>query len=283
MADISHIDQLTFIARYLSPEGNIVECFLEFLAITSHTRESLFKSVLNELGIDINNCPGQCYDNTSNIYKGVQSRIREVNPLAEWVPCAAHTLNLVWINTVNCCFETKKFFTFVQTLFNFCSRLSSRWRVITSGLEANENKWTEKIKSLSDTLWSMHALIMKVLCYNYANIKWSLICLRTTIRIYPHVTKLECWQNKWTNWKMLFFANTATAYFNDLMQLVKSYKTLTLISPKLWIWLQDWEDSFKTAYRESEHVKNMQMNQIYFIRNFNCLVDRSYCRCFFMW
>lgn len=95
MADISHIDQITFIARYLSPEGNIEERFLEFLAITSHTGESLFKSVLNELGIDINNCPGQCYDNTSNIYKGVQSRIREVNPLAEWVPCAAHTLNLV--------------------------------------------------------------------------------------------------------------------------------------------------------------------------------------------
>jgi len=25
--------------------------------------------------------------------KNVQSRIRDINPLAEWVPCAAHTLN----------------------------------------------------------------------------------------------------------------------------------------------------------------------------------------------
>lgn len=68
--DISHMDQLTFIARYLSPEGNIEECFLEFLPITIHKGESLFNSVmtvLNELGIDMNNCCGQCYDNVSNM------------------------------------------------------------------------------------------------------------------------------------------------------------------------------------------------------------------------
>ncbi|KAL1251132.1 hypothetical protein QQF64_018928 [Cirrhinus molitorella] len=114
--DISHIDQLTFIVRYLSPEGNIEERFLEFLPITSHTGESLFNSVMSvliELGIDINNCRGQCYDSASNmsgVYKGVQSRIREV---------------------------------------------------ITSGLEANENKRIEKIKSLSDTRWSAHASATK--------------------------------------------------------------------------------------------------------------------------
>lgn len=145
--DVAHIDHLTFIAQYLSAEGNIEQRFLECLPITSPIGETLFNSVmtvLNELGIDINSCRGQFYDNASKIsgvYKGVQSRIGEVNPLAEWVPCAAHTLNLVGIIMVNCCFETNKFFTFVQTLFNFCSRSSSRWQMITSGLEANVDKW----------------------------------------------------------------------------------------------------------------------------------------------
>ena len=110
--DVSHVDQLSFILRYVSPEGSIEERFLEFLPITSHVGESLFNAVmgvLGELGIDIQNCRGQCYDNASNmsgIYKGVQSRIRAINPLAEWVPCAAHSLNLVGVRTVNCCLET---------------------------------------------------------------------------------------------------------------------------------------------------------------------------------
>ena len=101
--DITHVDQLTFILRYISPEpeGCIEERFVKFLPTESHTGESLFNAVvtvLDDMGIDINNCRGQCYDNASNMsgtYKGVQARIKQINPLAEWVPCAAHTLNLV--------------------------------------------------------------------------------------------------------------------------------------------------------------------------------------------
>lgn len=87
------------------------------------------------MGIDINNCRGQCYDNASNMsgtYKGVQARIKQINPLAEWVPCAAHTLNLVGVNSVNCCEETEQFFSFVQTLFNFSSKSTSRWQMIAA-------------------------------------------------------------------------------------------------------------------------------------------------------
>ena len=68
--DVSHIHQLSFIMCYVSPAGKIEERFLEFLPITSHTGQSLFNSVmevLGELGIAIQNCRGQCYDNASNM------------------------------------------------------------------------------------------------------------------------------------------------------------------------------------------------------------------------
>lgn len=64
--DLAHVDQLTFVVRYVSTEGEIFECFLKFLPIFSHTGDSLFKSVsgiLNEMNLDIKNCRGQCYDN----------------------------------------------------------------------------------------------------------------------------------------------------------------------------------------------------------------------------
>lgn len=56
-----------------------------------------------DMGIDINNYQGQCYDNVANVsgtYKGLQTHIKEQNPFAEWVPCAAITLKLVGVNSV---------------------------------------------------------------------------------------------------------------------------------------------------------------------------------------
>lgn len=132
-----------FIVRYVSEEGSTEECFLKFLPISSHTGESLFNSVisvLTEMNINIENCCGQCFENGTNmsgVYKGVQSHIRQVNPLAEWVPCVAHTLSLVGVNAVNCCLETDVFFTFVQSLFNCCSKSTWRWQIM-SNLEENE-------------------------------------------------------------------------------------------------------------------------------------------------
>uniref|UniRef100_A0A3P9PR07 TTF-type domain-containing protein n=1 Tax=Poecilia reticulata TaxID=8081 RepID=A0A3P9PR07_POERE len=161
--DVAHVDQLTFVLRYVSPEGHSQEHFLKFLPIESHTGEALCASVLKvleEMGIDIANCRGQCYDNATNmsgVYNGLQARMKELNPLVEWVPCAAHTLNLVGVNSVNCCFETADFFQFVQNLFNFCSKSTARWKVVIDGLQPNANKRIETLKSLSNTRWAAHA------------------------------------------------------------------------------------------------------------------------------
>lgn len=178
--DVAHVDQLTFVLRYVSPEGHSQERFLKFLPIESHTGEALCASVLKvleEMGIDIANCRGQCYDNAANmsgVYKGLQARIKELNPLVEWVPCAAHTLNLVGVNSVNCCFETADFFQFVQNLFNFCSKSTARWKVVTDGLQPNANKRIETLKSLSNTRWAAHADATQAVHINYANIQKSL-------------------------------------------------------------------------------------------------------------
>lgn len=70
--------------RYVSPDGSVEERFLKFLPIQSHSGESLGQSVLgvlHDMGIDINNCRGQCYDNSANmsgIYSGLQSRIKQI-------------------------------------------------------------------------------------------------------------------------------------------------------------------------------------------------------------
>lgn len=86
----------------------------------------------------------------SGIYSGLQAHIKKLNPLIEWVPCVAHTLNLVVVNGVNCCLETVDFLNFVLILFDFSSKSTSRWQTITAGLEPNDNHRIETLKSQID-------------------------------------------------------------------------------------------------------------------------------------
>lgn len=83
-------------------------------------------------------------------------------------------LNLVGVNSVNCSLETEDFLSFVQTLFNFCSRSPARWQTITAGLQPNDNSRIETLKTLLDTRWSAHAQATKELCLNHINIQESL-------------------------------------------------------------------------------------------------------------
>ena len=57
----------------------------------------------------------------SGKYSGVQTRFEEINKLAEWVPCAAHSLNLVGSVAVEACTEAVNFFGVLQSIYNFFS------------------------------------------------------------------------------------------------------------------------------------------------------------------
>lgn len=99
--DISHVDQLSFIFRYVNSDGLPVERFLCFLENVGHKSQYMAKAVfciLKKFNLDISFLRGQSYDNAKNmsgIYSGLQARIKEVAPLADYIPCSAHSLNLV--------------------------------------------------------------------------------------------------------------------------------------------------------------------------------------------
>jgi hypothetical protein len=62
--------------------------------------------MLNDNNIAISNCRCQSCDNANNmsrIYPGVKARFHEINTFGEWVPYAAHCLNLVESVTIECC------------------------------------------------------------------------------------------------------------------------------------------------------------------------------------
>lgn len=110
--DVTHVDQLALIIRYvLKKSGEPVERFLEFIPLHGHTAEHMeetLKSELKELDIDLMDCRGQSYDNASNMagkYSRLQARIKNKNPNADFIPCSAHSLNLVGACAAECCLE----------------------------------------------------------------------------------------------------------------------------------------------------------------------------------
>lgn len=123
--DISHMDQLTIVVRYVNRNGTVVERFLKFIENIGHKSaemEDCILKLLSDLDINLEDCRGQSYDNASNmsgIYSGLQARIKSKNGLAIYVPCAAHSLNLIGESAAECCLEATKLFLFLQNLYNF--------------------------------------------------------------------------------------------------------------------------------------------------------------------
>lgn len=109
---------------------------------------------------------GQCYDNASNMtraYSGVHARFLKLNKSAVFLPCSAHSANLVGSQAADSCSSAREFFLFLQNLYSsfllgeqMQNCLSSQSRFV--------------VKSLSAIRWSARANAVKAL-KNYANIK----------------------------------------------------------------------------------------------------------------
>ncbi|XP_035229764.1 uncharacterized protein LOC118201724 [Stegodyphus dumicola] len=121
-------------------------------------------SVLENQGIDPKFCRCQSYDNAANmsgVYSGVQTRFREINSAATWVPCGADSLNLVGTAAAESCLEAVKFFEILQSLYNFFAASPQRW----SKLRSLGSKIS--VKRLSETRWSARYEAVKILCAHY--------------------------------------------------------------------------------------------------------------------
>nr|XP_006011780.1 PREDICTED: zinc finger MYM-type protein 1-like [Latimeria chalumnae] len=162
--DISNIEQMTLIVRFVSVTGpfgnaagsvNIREHFLEFLELKNSSgagMTELLLQKLGELGLDVADLRGQGYDNGANMkgkHSGVQKRIRDLNPRAFFLPCSSHSLNLVVNDAANCCTDAIEFFNIVQTIYAFFSASTYRWDV----LKEHTKSLSLTVKPLSNTRW----------------------------------------------------------------------------------------------------------------------------------
>ncbi|KAL4126380.1 hypothetical protein QTP88_010602 [Uroleucon formosanum] len=172
--DVTTRDQLTVAIRYISNEGLLVERFLGFIPSVGHKGSDMEQALLKkfcELNIDLKFCRGQSYDNASNmsgVYNGLQTRIKNYSSTAFFVPCSAHSLNLIGSNAADTTQEGTKFFFICQAIYNFFSVSTFRWNILTNIIEKNPG--CVKIKKLCSTRWSSRYDVCRAMCNGYAQV-----------------------------------------------------------------------------------------------------------------
>nr|XP_047124141.1 zinc finger MYM-type protein 1-like [Hydra vulgaris] len=151
-SDNSHTEQMTIIIR--------------FIPVEKPTGGFLAKTLIEQLenfNLPIENLRGQGYDNGSNMKgkeNGVQRKILGINPRAFFIPCSAHSLNLVLNDACKCSLDAISFFGVVQQIYSYFSGSPSRRQVFRSYFP------DFTVKSLNDTRWESRNNALKPLRYN---------------------------------------------------------------------------------------------------------------------
>ena len=140
---------------------------------------------MKELNIPFDDCRGQSYDNGANMKgkkQGVQARLLQFNSRALFVPCAAHSMNLVIADAAKSSRDATGFFGYLQKLFCFFSGATQRWSILTKHVNLT-------VKSWSDVRWESRLKSVTAARSQIKEIRNALIEARETVN--DPVAKIE--------------------------------------------------------------------------------------------
>lgn len=148
-----------------------------FLEVESSTGESLSNLILKrleEFNLPFEDCRGQSYDNGTNMKgksKGVQARLLKQNPRALFVPCGAHTLNLVVADAAKSSTDAINYFGYLQRIFTLFSASTQRWTILKHHIKTT-------VKSWSDTRWESRINSVQAVRFQTAEVRDALLEVR---------------------------------------------------------------------------------------------------------
>lgn len=178
--DVSNHEMLALCLRFVSANNQnveIKEIFFDFVHLNRTSGNKIAQCIIDSLsrhGIDVNKCRGQGYDGAgamSSARVGVQARIKEVSPLALYVHCNSHVLNLsiaaaCKIPSVRNMIDS---LNEVYLFFHNSPKRQTYFELVIERLEIPSN--VKKIKGLCKTRW-----IERHQCYETFYELYTTIC-----------------------------------------------------------------------------------------------------------
>ena len=182
-SDISRDEQVSFCLSYLA-NGTKKEAFVGFHATKTTDGEALYKlvkEVMNDLQLELQNIVGECFDGASNmsgVNKGLSARMKECSPLAIYVHCYGHLLNLALQDTLTTVEPLRNTLGTIQSLYNFLEASPKR-HALFRDIETEEGNLVKTLKSQSVTRWSCRWEAVKAVDQQLERIVKALLVLST--------------------------------------------------------------------------------------------------------
>jgi Domain of unknown function (DUF4371)/hAT family C-terminal dimerisation region len=173
--DISGTEQESLCVRYVNEELHPVEVFLGFYAADTTTGKSiaaLAEDVLLRLQLDISLLRGQTYDGAANMagkYNGAQAIIRQKQPLALYVHCVSHCVNLATEAALSETAIVRDAVNLVNEL-GVLSSQSGKFQSIFAGAASNMYEKVHKLRPLCPTRWTVRAKAIQHVLEQYESI-----------------------------------------------------------------------------------------------------------------
>lgn len=173
--DVSVQEQVTFCIRTVDENFEICEDFLGFYAAPNTEGKTLFnivKDILARFDLPVEKLRGQCYDGAAQMqgrFKGLQTLIKDIQPQALYVHCAAHSLSLAVEDCLRHLSCMRDIMNFAKDLINTIRESPKRMHVFKTIL-GNQNSASTGLRPLCPTRWTMRASSLNQILKNYSSL-----------------------------------------------------------------------------------------------------------------
>ena len=180
-SDVSRVGQVSLCLRYVV-EGETRETFAGFFATESTEGEVLYelvKKAVTSLSLQLRDIVGECFDGAANMSgcnKGVALRMKECSPLALYVHCYAHRLNLALQDTMTSVEPIRNARGTIQSLYNLIEASPKRHSIFRN-IQMEEEHSDLTLKSMSVTRWSCRWQAVKAVIEQMPRIIRALLSL----------------------------------------------------------------------------------------------------------
>ncbi|KAL2092995.1 hypothetical protein ACEWY4_010307 [Coilia grayii] len=169
-ADIAVREQVSICFRIVSDNLEPEEHFVGFYETSTTTADALFQllnDVLMRFALPLKKCRGQCYDGASNmsgVKAGLQARVLEQEPQAQYVHCTAHLMNLVVHDVAQSIPACRNFMSIIRELIALIRNSPKRlaWFREFQGAES------PALRPLCPTRWTVKAASLQSIAANYS-------------------------------------------------------------------------------------------------------------------
>ena len=170
--DVSHLDQISLVIRYVDTEFEIHERLVKISEIKGKSGDVFALKViqmLKDLQIPISMVRFQCYDTTasmSGVYNGAQAKFSEhLERHIPYITCMGHKANLCVEHCCQASLLIDQFFTTLQGLYNFLTRSTTCFGKLKEKIEELQEGLI--MKTLSITRWIGRAESIRAVWQSY--------------------------------------------------------------------------------------------------------------------